>query len=104
MRYVASTVALFVLVLTRETPAAAQEDEVASKLRLGAQAMHNGKPQEAEKYFREVTQMAPQFADGYLDMGLAQLRQGELVEAVESLNKSLQLGPNIPGAHMFLGI
>jgi tetratricopeptide (TPR) repeat protein len=104
MRYVASAAASFLLVLVLGTAAMAQEDKVQSQLRLGAQAMHNGKPDEAERYFREVTRIAPQLADGYLDMGLAQLRQGKLTDAVESLNKSLQLSPNAAGAHMFLGI
>lgn len=45
-------------------------------LRLGAEAMHRGKPEEAEKFFREVRQLAPQLADGDLDMGFAQLKQG----------------------------
>lgn len=55
-----------------------KRNQTASKtaLRLGAKAMHRGKPEEAEKFFREVRQLAPQLADGYLDMGLAQLKQG----------------------------
>jgi len=103
-RRVTAVASSFLLALAIAAPVVAQEDKVESTLRLGAEAMHNGKPQEAEKYFREVTQIAPQLADGYLDMGLAQLRQNKLADAVESLQKSLQLAPNAPGAHMFLGI
>lgn len=31
---------------------------------LGAEAMHRGKAEEAEKFFRDVTQLAKQLADG----------------------------------------
>ena len=83
---------------------AAQDQQVEANLRLGAQAMHSGKAEQAEKYFREVTQIAPKLADGYLDMGLAQLRQNKFGDAADSLQKALQLNPNAPGAQMFLGI
>jgi len=66
--------------------------------------MHRGKADEAEKFFRKVIQMAPELADGYLDLGLAQLKQGKLAEAVESLETALQRNPKSPGASMFLGI
>lgn len=52
-----------------------KRNQTASK-RLCAKAMHRGKPEEAEKFFREVRQLAPQLPDGYLDRGLAQLKQG----------------------------
>lgn len=81
-----------------------QQDRVETNLRLGAEAMHNGKADEAEKYFREVIRIAPQLTDGYLDLGLAELREGKLAEAAESLQKAVELNQQIAGAHMFLGI
>jgi tetratricopeptide (TPR) repeat protein len=85
-------------------PAEAQQDRVETDLRLGAEAMHRGKAGEAEKYFREVIQLAPQLADGYLDLGLALLKQGKLTDAVDSLQSALQRNPKATGACMFLGI
>jgi len=85
-------------------PTIAQESRVETNMRLGAEAMGRGKADEAEKYFREVTELAPQLADGYLDMGLAQLKQGKLAEAVASLQVALQRNPKASGAQMFLGI
>src|SRR5256885_9591319 len=93
-----------VLLLCALAAAQAQENSVKANLRLGAEAMHKGKPEEAEKHFRAVTQLAPELADGYLDLGLAQLRQGKLAEAVESLQQALQRNAAAPGASMFLGI
>lgn len=37
-------------------------------------------------------------------MGLAQLKQGKLADAVDSLQTALQHNPKAPGASMFLGI
>lgn len=82
----------------------AQENTVQTNLRLGAEAMHNGRPDEAEKFFRAVIRAAPQLADGYLDLGLAQIRQGKLTDAIESLQEALKRNPQAPGALMFLGI
>ena len=84
--------------------AASQDDQVKANLRSGAEAMHTGKADEAEHYFREVTRIAPDLPEGYLDLGLAQLRQGKLPDAVASLQKALVLNQRIPAGHMFLGI
>ena len=81
-----------------------QADRVEADLRLGAEAMHRGRADEAEKFFREVIQLAPQLADGYLDLGLAQLKQGKLTDAVNSLQTALERNPKASGASMFLGI
>jgi len=51
-----------------------------------------------------VTRIAPDLPEGYLDLGLAQLRQGKLPDAVASLQKALVLNQRIPAGHMFLGI
>jgi len=85
-------------------PESSQEDQLKANLRSGAEAMHSGRADQAEQYFREVTRIAPRLPVGYLDLGLAQLRQGKLPEAVESLEKTLELNQSTPGAHMFLGI
>ena len=84
--------------------AASQDEQVKANLRSGAEAMHTGKADEAEHYFREVTRIAPDLPEGYLDLGLAQLRQGKLPDAVASLQKALVLNQRIPAGHMFLGI
>jgi len=97
-------IALTFLTVFVGLPAKAQQDRVETDLRLGAEAMHRGKIDEAETLFREVIQLAPQLADGYLDLGLAQLKQGKLADAADSLEDALQRNPKATGASMFLGI
>lgn len=66
--------------------------------------MRTGQVQAAEDAFRKATQIAPNFAPAYLDMGLAQLKLGKLPEATASIRKALAIDPKTVGAHMFLGI
>lgn len=73
-------------------------------MQLGSDAMHQGKPADAERYFRQATIVEPQLADAYLGMGLSQMREGNAVAAEALLGKAIELNPKIAGAHMFLGI
>jgi tetratricopeptide (TPR) repeat protein len=73
-------------------------------MRLGAAAMQAGRAGEAEASYRKVTEEAPTFAPGWLDLGLAQLRGGHQTPAIESMRHALQLDPAAHGAHLFLGI
>lgn len=84
--------------------ALAQDAQVAEILRQGAAAMHEGKPEEAERYFRSAIAAAPQLPVGYLDLGLALLKEGKSADAVEALRHSITLDSSQRGAHLFLGI
>ena len=66
--------------------------------------MHQGKPAEAESYFQQALTAEPNLPDGYLGLGMSQLRQGKPDQAATSLSKALDLNPNLRGAHLFLGI
>lgn len=70
----------------------------------GSQAMREGNAAAAEEQFRQATQLAPHFAEAWLDLGLAQLKGGKLTEAMSSMRQALQLDPSARGAHLFLGI
>jgi tetratricopeptide (TPR) repeat protein len=70
----------------------------------GAEAMGAGHAAEAESDFKQATEIAPDFAPAFLDLGLVQLRQGKLEDAIRSIKKALELDPNSRGAHLFLGI
>jgi Flp pilus assembly protein TadD len=78
--------------------------EVIQHLKLGSEAMHQGNAAEAERQFQQAVTAAPQLADGYLGLGLAQLSQFRLDAAVASLTKATELNPQLSGVHMFLGI
>jgi tetratricopeptide (TPR) repeat protein len=66
--------------------------------------MHRGNVAEAEADFQQAVAAAPQLADGYFGLGLAQLRQAKLPDAEHSLHQALERNPQLQGAHMFLGI
>jgi tetratricopeptide (TPR) repeat protein len=74
------------------------------EMQSGAAAMHQGKPAEAEAFFRQATEAQPALPDAYLGLGMAQLRQGKADQAQVALAKAIELNPNLRGAHMFLGI
>lgn len=93
--------------LLLSSSAQAQEQGNAEAMRLmqqGAGAMQQGKMAEAERAFSQATVAAPQFAEGFLDLGLVQLREGKPEAAEVSLAKAVALNPDLQGAHMFLGI
>lgn len=77
---------------------------VADLLSRGAQAIHAGKPAEADAFFRQAIADAPDLADGYMGLGMSQLRQGHFDEAEVSLAKAIQISPAAAGPHLFLGI
>jgi tetratricopeptide (TPR) repeat protein len=66
--------------------------------------MSAGQPSRAEADYRRATEAAPDFAEAWLDLGLAQLKGGKLTEASASMRHSLSLDPATRGAHLFLGI
>lgn len=70
----------------------------------GSEAMRQGDARAAEERFREATRLAPGFAEAWLDLGLAQLKEGKLADAIPSMQQALKLDPAAPGAHLFLGI
>lgn len=88
----------------RAAQAAPSDADVLQMLRRGAQAIHEGRPADAEKDFRQAIAAAPQLPDGYLGLGMLQLREGKAADAAQALSKAIELNPQTPGAHMFLGI
>jgi tetratricopeptide (TPR) repeat protein len=82
----------------------ASHDQLQKLFQQGAAQMHAGDAASAEKTFRKATEIDPQFAPAYLDLGLAALKQGKLLDAVASIRRSLDIDPSSPGAHLFLGI
>jgi tetratricopeptide (TPR) repeat protein len=95
---------LWPLLLRAQTAPADSNSEAARLMQNGAAAMHQGKADEAEGFFRQATQVAPQLPDAYLGLGMSELREGKIEEAEGALSKALELNPDAPGAHMFLGI
>ncbi|HEX3987205.1 MAG TPA: tetratricopeptide repeat protein [Acidobacteriaceae bacterium] len=82
----------------------APPQEVGSLLQQGAVAMRAGNAAEAEASYKKATETAPNFAPGWLDLGLAQLKEGKLEDATGSIRHALTLDSSVHGARLFLGI
>ena len=81
-----------------------QPDALKQQLRAGAEALQRGDVGTAESHFQRVVAAAPTLPDGYLGLGMAQLREGKPDDASHALEHAAQLNPRLPGAHLFLGI
>jgi tetratricopeptide (TPR) repeat protein len=90
--------------LSAQNQIAEPNAEAMRLLQLGSEAMHRGDTAEAEKDFQQVVNTEPGLADGYLGLGLVQMREVKLDVAEKSLQKCLELNPRARGANMFLGI
>jgi tetratricopeptide (TPR) repeat protein len=82
----------------------AQDSQAIQDLQMGAEALHQGKMDEAEKAFRRAIAESPQLPTAHLDLGLVLLREGNPDEAAAALSKAIELDPGAQGAHLFLGI
>ena len=83
---------------------AEQQGAIVQQLRAGGEAMRRGDAVAAEMVFQRVVAAAPTLSDGYLGLGMAQLREGKLEDASRALAHASELNAQLPGAHLFLGI
>jgi len=90
--------------LTYVSAQAAPEVEARQTVQEAARAMAAGNFSEAVADYRKVTQLLPDWAEGYFNLGLALQQSEKMDEARESLEKALQLKPSLRGANLFLGI
>jgi tetratricopeptide (TPR) repeat protein/TolB-like protein len=78
------------------------ETRLAYRVRARA-ALLAGKPQDAEKHFRELLARYPFDEEPRLDLAAAQAAQGHNAEAVVTLKKAVELDPGDPRAWFQLG-
>jgi Tfp pilus assembly protein PilF len=81
-----------------------QSDALKQQLRIGADALQRGDIGTAELNFQRVVAEAPTLPDGYLGLGMAELREGKPEDASHALEHAAQLNTRLPGVHLFLGI
>jgi tetratricopeptide (TPR) repeat protein len=77
---------------------------VQQEMEHGGAAMAAGNFSAAVAAYSAVTERAPGFAEGYLNLGLAQFQSGDPDGATKSLKKAQQLKAALHGANLFLGI
>jgi tetratricopeptide (TPR) repeat protein len=73
-------------------------------MQAATEAMRGNRVEEAIAGFQKVTQDAPRFAPGYLNLGLAYAGVSRNQEAVVALQKAIALKPSLRGAQLFLAI
>lgn len=78
--------------------------EARQALEQGGQEMTQGHYTEAVADYTTVTRALPQFAEGYMNLGLALQQSGQLDAARAALQRALTLKPALRGANLFLGI
>lgn len=87
-----------------QAPGGSALDPASQALEKGTEAIRSGRYDEAEKWFRQAVQAAPDNPTARMELGVAELRLGKSGEAVEQLRKATELSPEIHGASLFLGI
>ena len=59
---------------------------------------------QALEAFEKVTELLPDYGDGYINSARVLIEEGEFVQARERLNRALMLEPGYPKANYFLGV
>ena len=83
--------------------AQAVSPEAAQHIRAGMEARQQGRLPEAIKEFKIVTELAPDVAAAFVNLGAANLENHDYGAAVPPLKRALQLNPDLVGAHQMLG-
>jgi tetratricopeptide (TPR) repeat protein len=103
-RRLAVAVLSAVLLGTMAAAQATPDGPVREAMQEGAAAMAGGNFGAAVADYTTVTRRLPDFAEGYLNLGLALEQAGSLDDARAALEKALHLKPGLRGANLFLGL
>lgn len=77
--------------------------EAAKHARAGLEAQKQGRIADAINEFRAVTQLAPDLAAAFVNLGNAHLQNRDYASAIPPLKRALELNPDLPGADQMLG-
>src|SRR5882762_4122369 len=78
--------------------------EIVEQFRMASEAMRAGNIDAAGEAFAAIVKESPNFAEGYLNLGLVREEQGRHEEAIADFQKVLRLKPGLRGANLFMGI
>jgi len=85
-------------------PPASPSPAIESHWAAAQEARNQGNYSAAEREYRTVIELAPRFAEAYMNLGLVYQLQERFREAMPMLHKALELKPNLVGANLFLGM
>lgn len=76
----------------------------ASAVVQGQVALRQGRYVEAEGFFNEALAKDPGRTDAVVGLGISQYKQGQIEEAIGSLEKVVQIRPNEPSVRLYLAL
>lgn len=85
-------------------PAVTSRDRAASLIQDGLNAVRDGQIQAAAAAFREASDLAPDDALAWTNLGVVLIREGDEAGGVESLRRGLRVAPDDPEAHRNLAV
>ncbi len=77
--------------------------EAMEHVKAGVAAEQSGHMQEAITEFKKVTELQPELAAAFVNLGAAYVQDHEYGAAIPPLKKSLEMNPNLVGAQQMLG-
>jgi tetratricopeptide (TPR) repeat protein len=77
--------------------------EALEHVKAGIQAQQSGQMKKAIDEFKKVTELEPDLAAAYVNLGAAYLQDHDYKDAIPPLKKSLEMKPNLVGAQQMLG-
>lgn len=75
-----------------------------SAVTQGQMALRQGRYVEAEGFFNEALAKDPGRTDALVGLGIAQYKEGQTDQAIESLDKAVQIRPNEPSVRLYLAL
>jgi Flp pilus assembly protein TadD len=75
-----------------------------SAVTQGQLALRQGRYVEAEGFFNEALAKDPGRTDALVGLGIAQYKEGQTDQAIESLEKAVQIRPNEPSVRLYLAL
>jgi tetratricopeptide (TPR) repeat protein len=94
--------ALNVAAQTAQQPAS--NAEMQSHFAAAQQAQRQSDYVTAEKEYKSVIALAPEFAEVHMNLGLVYQLQNRFPEAITEFRRALKLKPSLTGANFFLGV
>jgi tetratricopeptide (TPR) repeat protein len=82
---------------------AATTDAAADHIRTGLEARKQHQVDVEIAEFRKATQLDPGLADAFVNLGAAYMEKHDYGSAIGPLKRALELSPDLPIAHQFLG-
>ena len=78
-------------------------DSAADHIRTGLEARKQHQVDVAIAEFRKATELDPELADAFVNLGAAYMEKHDYGSAIHPLKRALELSPDLPVAHQFLG-